>query len=63
MFSANFTFVISHSKIHPALHLNTSFESSNVVLVKKNGLLKVYYLSLFLYVTTRVKKIKLYQSA
>ena len=43
MFLANFIFVVSHLKIHPAVHLNTNYlESSGVIVVKKKNLLKVY---------------------
>ena len=38
---ANFIFVVSHLKIHPAVDL-IYFESSVVIVVKKKSLLKVY---------------------
>ena len=40
MFIANFIIVASHLKIHPAVHLNTL--SSEVIVVKKKSLVKVY---------------------
>ena len=41
MFLANFIFDVSHLKIHPAVHLNTS-KALDVILAKKERLLKVY---------------------
>ena len=38
---ANFIFVVSHLKIHPAVHLFKHFESSDVIVVKRESLLKV----------------------
>ena len=41
MFFANFVFVVSHLKIHPADYLNTS-KSSDIIVVKTKSLLQVY---------------------
>ena len=40
MYLSNFSFVASHLKIHPPVHLNAS-NSSDVIVVKKESLLKV----------------------
>ena len=41
MYLSNLIFVVSHLKIPQPVHLNAS-NSSDVIVVKKGGLLKVY---------------------